>query len=144
MSRPKISQMDAYMIETLRTNNVTNEEMIQAVKEKDVSKWQKLNEKFDFEQLITLAEKDFASFEQVIHEGYAVKFVTVGGLERLLRLKFGKEPEKDYQKQQTGAVSLNIDASSLEELKQMLSLNWKVEEDESGVSILLKEQKDFG
>ena len=144
MNRPKISQMDAYMIETLRINNVTNEEIIQAVKENDVSKWQKLNEKFDFEQLIALAEKDFVSFEQAINEGYAVKFVTVGGLERLLRLKFGKEPEKDYQKQQTGAVGLNIDASSLEELKQMLSLNWKVEEDESGVSILLKEQKDFG
>ncbi|MFD1065852.1 hypothetical protein [Oceanobacillus locisalsi] len=143
MNRPKISQMEAYMIETLRTNNVTNEEMIQDVKEKDVSKWQKLNEKFDFEQLIVLAEKGFSSFEQAINEGYTVKFVTVNGLDRLLRLKFGKEPEKDYQRLQTGVLGLNIDTSSLEELKHMLSLNWKVEEDKSGVSVLLKGQGDF-
>ncbi|WP_152657842.1 hypothetical protein [Oceanobacillus sp. CFH 90083] len=143
MSRPKISQMEAYIIETLRTNGITNEEIIHDVKVKDVSKWKQIHEKFDFEQLITLAEKDFESFEKAINEGYAVKFVTVGGLERLLRLKFQKEPGKAYQKLETGAKELDLDEVSLQELKQMLSINWKVEKDTQGVSVLLKEQKDF-
>ncbi|GGP09247.1 hypothetical protein [Oceanobacillus neutriphilus] len=143
MNRPKISQMEAYMIETLRTNGITNEEIIHDVKEKDVSKWKQINEKFDFEQLIVLAEKDFSAFEQVINEGYAVKFVTVGGLERLLRLKFQKEAGEDYQKLETGAKGLKLDEASFRDLEQMLSLNWKVEEDEQGISVLLKEQKDF-
>lgn len=143
MNRPKISQMEAYMIETLRLNGITNEEIIHDIKEKDVSKWKQISEKFDFEQLITLAEKDFESFEQAINEGYAVKFVTIGGLGRLLKLKFQKEPGEDYQQLETGAGKLVLDESSLHELKQMLSLNWKVEKDDPGISVLLKEQKDF-
>ncbi|GEN85833.1 hypothetical protein [Oceanobacillus sojae] len=143
MNRLKISQMEAYIIETLRVNGITNEEIIHDVKEKDVSKWKQIHEKYDYEQLITLAEKDFEAFEQVINEGYAVKFVTVGGLERLLRLKFQKEPGEDYQKLETGAKALKLDAASLHELEQMLSLNWRVEKDEQGISVLLKEQKEF-
>lgn len=143
MNQPKISQMEAYMIETLRANGIINEEIIQAVKEKDVSSWKQIHEEFDFEQLITLAEKDFTAFEKVIKEGYTIKFVTVGGLEKLLRLRFGKEPNEDYQKYQTGVKGVALDGSSLQELKQMLSLNWKVDEGTQGVSVLLKEQKDF-
>lgn len=37
MTRPKISLMEAYMIETLRVNGITNEEIIAGVKAKDVS-----------------------------------------------------------------------------------------------------------
>ncbi|MCT1903065.1 hypothetical protein [Oceanobacillus sojae] len=143
MKRPKISQMEAYIIETLRVNGITNEEIIHEVKEKDVSKWKQIHEKYDYEQLITLAEKDFEAFKQIINAGYAVKFVTVGGLERLLRLKFQKEPGEDYQKLETGVKGLKLDAASLHELEQMLSLNWKVEKDEQGISVLLKEQKEF-
>ncbi|MDM8099676.1 MULTISPECIES: hypothetical protein [Oceanobacillus] len=143
MTRPKISLMEAYMIETMRVNGITNEEIIVGVKAKDVSGWKQINEKFDFEQLIALAEKDLAAFEKVIHDGYAVKFVTVGGLERLLSLKFGKEAGKDYQKQQAGVIDLNLDEPALSELKQILSPNWKVEDGAEGISVLLKEQKDF-
>jgi len=135
--------MEAYMIETLRVNGITNEEIIAGVKAKDVSGWKQISEKFDFEQLVALAEKDLAAFEKIINDGYTVKFVTVGGLERLLSLKFGKEAGKDYQQQQTGATGLNLVESALNELKQVLSLNWKVEDGAEGISVLLKEQKDF-
>lgn len=131
------------MIETLRANGITNEEIIAGVKAKDVTGWKQINEKFDFEQLIVLAEKDLASFEKAVNDGYIVKFVTVGGLERLLSLKFGKEAGKDYQKKQTGAAGLNLDEASLNELEQILSLNWKIEKEAEGISVLLKEQKDF-
>ncbi|WP_040982389.1 hypothetical protein [Oceanobacillus jeddahense] len=143
MTRPKISQMEAYMIETLRASGVTNEAIIQAAKEKGVSTWKQINDQYDFEQLLVLAEQDFSTFEEIINDGYAVKFVTVGGLERLLKLKFQKVEGKDFQKLKTGVQGLDLSGSSLDELKQMLSINWKVGTDERGVLVKLKEQNDF-
>lgn len=137
MTRPKISLMEAYMIETMRVNGITNEEIIAGVKAKDVSGWKQINEKFDFEQLIALAEKDLAAFEKVIHDGYAVKFVTVGGLERLLSLKFGKEANQDYKKTETGIYGLVLDEPALHELKEILSSNWKVKKDNQGIIVSL-------
>ncbi|MFD1415588.1 hypothetical protein [Oceanobacillus jeddahense] len=143
MTRPKISQMEAYMIETLRASGVTNEAIIQAAKEKDVSTWKQINDQYDFEQLLVLAEQDFSTFEEIINDGYAVKFVTVGGLERLLKLKFQKVEGKDFQKLKTGVQGLDLSGSSLDELKQMLSINWKITKNNEYVSVLLKEKKDF-
>ncbi|GIO21505.1 hypothetical protein [Oceanobacillus sp. J11TS1] len=143
MSRPKISLMEAYMIETLRANGITDEEIIEKVKEENVSSLKQIHDKFDLEQLITLAEKDFTAFEQALKDGYTVKFVTVRGLENLLKLKFQKEAGKDYKKTETGIQSLQADEAVLREVKEILSPNWKIIKDKHGISVRLKEQTDF-
>ncbi|MFD1849797.1 hypothetical protein [Oceanobacillus bengalensis] len=124
----KISLMDAYLIETLRTNGVSNQEILAQVETGDVKAWQEFNEKFDYTALLELAKQDAVAFRSIISDGYNIKFVTFNGLKNLLKFRFGKEKEKDYQLTETGIHQLTLNEQQLATLKQMLSRNWMIEE----------------
>ncbi|MCG5102209.1 hypothetical protein [Oceanobacillus alkalisoli] len=128
MSSPRISLMEAYLIETLRRNDVTNEDIMAQIESGDITAWSKSFPKFDFTQLVKLANKDLEQFKKVLSEGYEVKFVTFNGLKNLLRLRFGIEEEKDYELNEKGIHQLVLEPKQLTSVKQMLSKNWKVEE----------------
>ena len=124
----KISLPTAYMIETLRSNHVSDQELLSQIEKKDVSVWNEIHSPFDFNELVTLADEDRDFFRSVIEDGYQVKFVTIYGLQRLLQLKFGKLPERDFTLNESGIDNLQIDKEKLILLKQILSNNWLVTE----------------
>ncbi|RKQ27977.1 hypothetical protein [Oceanobacillus halophilus] len=126
MNLQKISLMDAYMIETLRSKGVTNQELIEA---KDINAWNRLHESFDFQELLNLREKDPAAFETIIEDGYQVKFVTFNGLKNLLRLKFHKMEDVDYQSVERGIRGLSLNENDRNQLTSLLSNNWTVKEE---------------
>lgn len=128
MENNKISLMDAYMIESLRSNGISNDELITSLEKKDISDWESINSKYDFTELIKLYERDNNEFTTVIQDGYTVKFLTMNGLKNLLQMKFNKVAEQDYQVTDTGIQHLVIDAQSMPALKQLLSANWIVQE----------------
>jgi len=123
--------MEAYMLETLRSNGVSNREILTQIDKKDVRLWGTLNANFDFRELITLAGKDQKAFKSIVINGYQVKFVTLKGLQRLLELKFNKKEGNDYELEDRGITGLQLDESQLSVLKQMLSKNWNVQEEQS-------------
>lgn len=124
----KISLPTAYMIETLRSNSVSNQELLEQIEKKDVSVWADIHSPFDFNALVTLADEDKDFFRSVIEDGYQVKFVTINGLQRLLELKFGKLPDRDFTLNENGIDHLQMDEEQLLLLKQILSNNWIVSE----------------
>lgn len=124
----KISLMDAYLIETLRSNGITNREILSGLEAGNVEEWQILHESFDFSELLKLANKDFEQFREIINYGYQVKFITFNGLKNLLRIRFSKEPDKDYVMQEKGIKNLVLNQKELQSVKQMLSKNWVLEE----------------
>jgi hypothetical protein len=128
----KISLREAYIIETLRTNGISNEEIINKVKNKDVSSWEKFEPEFDFYDLVRMDEEDAEKLEHVLTNGYQVKFVTFKGLRNLIKLHFDKKEEKDFQVIEKGIAGLVLDREQLERLKQMLSMNWHVTEKQHG------------
>ena len=77
MELQKISLMDAYMLETLRSKGVTNQELLES---KDSNAWNEFHPSFDFNDLLDLMEKDPAAFQTIVEDGYQVKFVTLNGL----------------------------------------------------------------
>lgn len=128
MKAYKISLMDAYLIETLRSNDISNEEIVSTLKEGHIESWQELYIQFDFNELLELANKDFNQFEEILDQGYQVKFITFNGLKNLLRMRFGKKQEKDYLLMEKGIKDLVLNQEQLVSLKQMLSGNWVLEE----------------
>lgn len=128
MESNKISMMDAYMIEVLRSNGISNEEILDRLERKDSSDWENLKPKFDFNELIKLFEQDKNGFKSVLADGYTVKFLTMNGLKNLLKMKFNKIAGQDYEISDTGIHHLAIESQNFPALQQLLSINWVMEE----------------
>ncbi|THE09375.1 hypothetical protein E1I69_22600 [Bacillus timonensis] len=124
MELQKITLMDAYMIETLRSNGISNNEILAQIEQGNVDGWQDLHEHFDFNELLKLAEQDIRSFRSILLEGYKVKYVTFKGLQNLIKLRFGKVKDKDYQLTETSIENLKLNEDQALTLKQMISQNW--------------------
>lgn len=121
-----ISLMDAYLIETIRNNGCSNEELIKKTLNNDLNAWKEMQPNFDFNRLLVLA-RDEESFKSIIEDGYKIKFVTINGVKNLLKLKFQISHEQ-YQQTENGIIDLDIDEEQFVCLKQVLSDNWQVNE----------------
>ncbi|MFT4412220.1 hypothetical protein ACLM5H_00035 [Fredinandcohnia humi] len=132
MELHKITLPTAYMLETLRSKGISNEEILTQVVKKDVSSWESLSSHFDFSELIAQYEQDPLAFESIVHFGYQVKFVTIRGIENLLKLTFDKVQDRDFVPTEKGITGLHLSEDQLYTLKQMLSTNWIVQKMENG------------
>lgn len=138
MAVHKVSLMEAYQIETLRSNGVSNEEILTQLKQGNIEPWKALHEDFDFEVLRKLANEDLGKFQEILSKGYQVKFVTYNGLKNLLRLRFGKVQGEDYTSLEKGITNLVLEEEQLSILKQMLSGNWVLEEQDRDNNIVVE------
>ena len=130
MNGNRITLPAAYMIETLRSNGVSDDTLLTQVEQKDVSAWEELST-FDFNDLVELYNHDQNTFKSILRDGYTVKFVTIRGLQTLLKLRFDKIPERDYQLTSKGITQLRIEEQQLTIITQMLSKNWIISEPSS-------------
>lgn len=132
MTKPKLSLMEAYMVESLRGKGVSNEEIITLVEQKDADRLKEMEPRFDYGELVEAAHKDLEAFRSALFDGYEVKFVTFNGLKNLLRMRFGKEEARDYTVSETGIQGLRFELHELDQLNDLLSSNWRVTSDGSG------------
>ncbi len=130
----KITLMEAYLIETARKAGVSNEEILSKAERDDLSSLNKLHKSFDFTELSSLANKGNI-FKAVLEEGYKIKFLTFPGLVNLLKLKFNKIEGEDFIIEEFSIKELQLTRVEIENLKTLISTNWKVEEREKGLKI---------
>jgi hypothetical protein len=128
MGTKKITLMEAYMIETLRSNGISNMELLTQLEQGDSSSWERINPNYNYGELISLYQQDKNAFTSILAEGYQVKFITIRGLQGLLELKFKKTVGKDYTLTDEGMKQLKVDKGEFETLKQFLSQNWTITE----------------
>ncbi len=126
--------MEAYLIETARKAGVSNEEILSKAERDDLSSLNKLHKSFDFTELSSLANKGNI-FKAVLEEGYKIKFLTFPGLVNLLKLKFNKIEGEDFIIEEFSIKELQLTRVEIENLKTLISTNWKVEEREKGLKI---------
>lgn len=134
MELQAITLMEAYIIENLRKQGVSNEELLH-INEQAISKWQVLNDQFDYTILKNLAEQSGDQFTLILNEGYTVKFLTLNGLINLTQLKFGKKRGTDFIVHEDGISNLVVDSHERKVVRQILSPNWKMTEESDGLSI---------
>lgn len=132
MENNKLSMMDAILLETIRNKGISNDEILQKLEEKETHLFDRNTE---ITSLISLYEEDKTKFASILHNGYTVKFVTRNGLINLLKLKFNKIAERDYQLLENGIKQLQMDEQQLASLKQLLSINWVIQEETNESSL---------
>lgn len=127
----QITLMDAYLIEILRSKGIANSEILTYVSEKRVDELQKHHESFDFNGLYEIDD-----LEQILQDGYKIKFLTMPGLVNMLRLKYGKEPVRDFTQQETSIEKLTLTDTELADLEKWLANNWQIVVAEEAISIV--------
>ncbi|HLQ83868.1 MAG TPA: hypothetical protein VK121_08545 [Pseudogracilibacillus sp.] len=125
MTVESITLSEAYMIENLRKQGISNESLLK-VDDASVERWKDLDDRFDFNVLKEMAFKEQEKYKSVIKDGYQVKFLTINGLINLVELKFNKQKEVDFKVLEDGISELVLDKAMIPLLKEFLSVNWKV------------------
>src|SRR5690625_1154515 len=126
--------MKEYIIKNLRKKNVTNEELLH-INQQAISKWQELDDQFDYTILKKLAEQRGDQFTLILNEGYTVKFLTLNGLINLIQLKLGKNRDIDFVVHEDGISNLVVESDERKVVRQILSPNWKMTGKSDGLSI---------
>lgn len=128
-----ITLADAYAIESLRSNDYTNSDIIEKVKDGKTDDFKSVNKNTDYSVLDALNAS--GDLEAVLNDGYQVKFVTENGLKNLIKMKYGKEDGLDYLYDNNQVTGLQLDEDAQQDLKNMLSQNWVFKAEENGISI---------
>lgn len=134
MTVQSITLMEAYIIEHLRKNGVSNEEIIQ-INDESVERWKQLDDRFDYTILQRLAEDTGDKFSAIINDGYNVKFLTINGLINLIELKCQQKRNEDFYVHEDGISHLHVSKDEQEMIEQILSPNWVLTETKEGLSI---------
>ncbi|MDW0116225.1 hypothetical protein QTL97_04715 [Sporosarcina thermotolerans] len=124
----KVTLMEAYMIETIRSNGISNQELLTQLEKENKSAWESINKNYNYDDLIALYNQDKSAFKSILTDGYKVKFITIRGLQSLLEMKFKKIAEEDYTLTDKGMEQLKVTKTELTTLNQILSKNWTIEE----------------
>ena len=128
-----ITLMDAYAIENLRSYGYSNDQILSKVQANDIEEFKKVKENLDFSLLIGMDES--IGLKTLLEDGYKVKFLTFNGLKNLIRLKFGKIAEEDYQVDEFKLSGLDLDESQALDLGNALSSNWQMIEEQGAYKV---------
>lgn len=127
----KVTLMDAYLVETLRKSGISDDEIMEKVEEGKVEEFQHVHKKFDFTLLYGLKHE----LQEILKDGYEIKFLTIHGLINLLEMKFKKEKGTDYEENEFVLSKLVLDEEEENRLRQMVSANWMIEKKADGLVI---------
>lgn len=128
-----ITLMEAYAIETLRGNGISNDKIIENIRANDLEEFKTIKENMDFDALVELDKN--ADFESIVNDGYKVKFLTFNGLKNLIKMKFGKFADGDYQVDEFVISGLELDENQQKDLENILSANWTLSSEAGGITV---------
>ena len=117
----EITLMEAYLIEALKSSDASHSEIISYVRQKEADQMQRVAQSnSDFTLLYELE----GQLEDILRDGYRVKFLTFPGLQRLLLLQVEKEADLDYVLNGFTVEGLSLTTEEAEKVETFLSKNW--------------------
>lgn len=131
----KITLMEAYLIETLRSAGISEEEILSKFHSRKLEDFQHIREDFDFTLLYPLSDRGDDVLEVILQEGYEIKFLTIHGLINMLQLKFHKVEDEDYERNDFVLSKLLLNDEETRILQQLLSPNWQMEKEQNEIII---------
>ncbi|MBD7944136.1 hypothetical protein H9650_08395 [Psychrobacillus sp. Sa2BUA9] len=124
MENFKLTMKEAVLLEVLRSNGVSNKELIDNL---ESHSWEDLYSN-EYQTLLNVYVQNKPQFKELLENGYSVKFITINGLKNLLKMKFEKIEDQDYKINNHTIELLELNPQQLSTLRQLLSINWVVEE----------------
>lgn len=122
-----ISMMEAYTIELLKNHPYTFEQIKYFI-ENDELHLLTNSYDIDTDSLRILLKENAQEMEQAFAGNYEVKFVTMNGLKNLLRMRFQiSDDQYELLTEGNGLHFLQVDSITEQQIRGMLSSNWKVE-----------------
>ena len=122
-----ISMMEAYTIELLKNHPYTFEQIKHFI---EIDELHLLTNSYDIDtdSLRILLKENAQEMEQAFAGNYEVKFVTMNGLKNLLRMRFQiSDDQYELLTEGNGLHFLQVDSITEQQIRGMLSSNWKVE-----------------
>ena len=122
-----ISMMEAYTIELLKTHPFTFEQVKHYIENDELHL---LTNTYDIDpdSLKILLNEKAEEMEQAFAGNYEVKFVTINGLKNLLRMRFQiSDDQYELLPEGNGLHLLQVDPITEQQIRGMLSSNWKLE-----------------
>ena len=117
----EITLMEAYLIEALKNSDASHSKIISYVRQKEADQMQRVAQSdSDFTLLYELE----GQLEDILRDGYRVKFLTFPGLQRLLLLQVEKEADLDYTLNGFTVEGLSLTTEEAEKVETFLSKNW--------------------
>jgi len=124
--RVMISQWEALLLESLRSQGWSNERLLKEVREGELPVDTSMYE-FKYEELRTLADAEPAAFERAVTEGYRIKYNTLRGIRSWIAVAYGLEPELTFEAG-SESVTVALTPEQHERLVSVLSFGWVVSE----------------
>ncbi|MEK5080438.1 hypothetical protein MKX73_16065 [Solibacillus sp. FSL W7-1436] len=132
-----ISMMEAYMIELLKTHPYTFEQVKHYIENDELHLLTDTDD-INPESLKILLNENAEEMEQAFAGNYEVKFVTINGLKNLLRMRFQiTDDQYELLPEGNGLQSLQIDPITEQQIRGMLSSNWKVERNGKQITLFV-------
>ena len=103
------------------------------IENRQLDDFQKLDESLDFTVLYSLAENN--RLKSILEDGYTITFLTFPGLINLLKLKYNKHRDKDFDVCDFVISKLQLNKEQMADLETWLSANWKIKKEKEGIGI---------
>ncbi|WP_438431961.1 hypothetical protein [Gorillibacterium sp. sgz500922] len=141
VQKGKLSQWDALLLESLRGQGWTEQELLQRVQDGNLPKDESEFE-FDYRRLTELQAEDPDGFRQAVYNGYRIKYNTIRGISSWIKVALGKEAMLELTEGKE-AVEARLAAEEIEHLSGVLSIGWhltktSVEEDGYEYYVVIK------
>lgn len=114
------------MIETLLAAGMEKTNLIHAIKNGDIDAIIEMDDSFDYPAFIKDVKDNPERIEQAIQFGYTIKYISVYGIERLLKIKFDLESKKDYLIEDNKFINIKLNPDEFTAFETMLSPNWNI------------------
>lgn len=133
LSKVKLSQWDALLLESLRSLGWQDEELLAIATETELPVDNSPFE-FDYQQLAGFAAENPEEYAQAITAGYQIKYNTIRGIHSWILVAFGKEALLNLEAGKE-AVEVALTEEERNRLEEVLSYGWRILSQQAGAGV---------
>lgn len=123
-SKIKLSQWDALLLESLRSQGWSDQDLLHRVTAGDLPVDESKYE-FDYGQLAALADEQPELFRRAVLDGYQIKYNTIRGIRSWIDVALGIEAKLELEEGRE-AVEAELTEDEYSRLQGVLSFGWQI------------------
>lgn len=127
MGKSKLALNYALMLEMLRANGFSGQEIINLLEEGDAKFLERFGEGIpSWKVMVDYYVNNREKCRDALTIGYEISFLTKGALKSLLSIKFGLKESVDFIDTGEFLDQVKITDENLQALQEMISMNWTI------------------